>query len=958
MKKILFLIVLAWIAGKCTAQNSALEVKKYVLDNGFTVYLNEDRSAKDVYGAVVVNAGSKNDPADATGIAHYLEHLLFKGTTEMGTTNYEKEKPFLDSINMYYDLLGKTKDLDERKKIQQLINNHSVQASQYALPTEFDKLIKSIGGTGLNAFTSEDMTVYHNSFPGEQIEKWLELYSHRFQKPVFRSFQSELEVVYEEKNRSMDSYFNSLFEEMNKNQFRYHPYGTQTTLGTIEHLKNPSLNKMYNFFNTYYVANNMALVLCGNFDAEKTLSIIREKFSKLKKGNVPVFPQYPKTVFKGKESATVKYTPIKMELLSFKSIPSKHADKAALEVCASLLANESETGKLNKLQRENKIIYADCFNVTYNDDGSIMFLVIPKLIGQSLEDAEKLVLAEVAKIRNGDISDTDLQIIKTELYRQRQQALENCEDRALNIVQTFSEGSTWEDYLKYNQEIERVSKADIIRVAKKYLSDNYFALYSKKGKLKNKKIEKPGFKAVATDQKDESDYAKKIKNITITPTTPKFLDFEKDAQQATLNESNTLYVTSNPINNLFSLTVVFKVGKNTIKNLDVLEFVFNRFTIKNMTIDSVKKEFALLGVTYYAEATDQTFSIRFDGLESNLQQALPLINKLIYESTIDQKSATTACNEIVVNRKAMEKEVDVSGSVLFEYVRLGNNSSYMNRFSSKQLKNIKADFLQNQNNQVISYNATWHYVGTQPIDEIKKQLINNVRFSNNKKEIPYSIANNIATSTNTVYLVNDKKAVQSQIYFLVNSSNYIFSPQLYAKMQAFDNYMSGDFSGLILQEIREYRSLAYSAWGGDMEPKVQNNPSYFKSFAGSQADKTNETIEVMCNLIKSMPQKPERIEMISSLLKNSASAEYPSFRNISTTIEDYKARGYMSNPLKETYNQYESLKFSDINSFYEEYLKSKPITIAIYGDKSKMDLDKISKYGKVIELKHKDIITR
>jgi zinc protease len=290
------------------AQDSQFTIKKFTLDNGLTVILNPDPSAIAVYGAMAVKAGSKNDPKDATGMAHYLEHLLFKGTMDLGTTDYAKEKPFLDSIVYYYDLLGKTIDDKERKRIQKLINQQSVQSAKYANPTEFDKLIKSIGGTGLNAFTSNDMTVYHNAFPGEQMEKWLELYAHRFQNPVFRSFQSELEVVYEEKNRSMDSPFNRVFEEFQAALFKTHPYGTQSTIGTVEHLKNPSLTKMYKYFNDYYVANNMGLIISGNFDVTLAERVIKDKFSKLRSAPVPEFPNYPSSTFDKIEKIKVIYS--------------------------------------------------------------------------------------------------------------------------------------------------------------------------------------------------------------------------------------------------------------------------------------------------------------------------------------------------------------------------------------------------------------------------------------------------------------------------------------------------------------------------------------------------------------------------------------------------------------------------------------------------------------------------
>ena len=324
--------------------NAQLQVIQYKLDNGFTVILNPDKNANTIFGAVAVNTGSKNDPSDATGISHYLEHLLFKGTKELGTSDYEKEKIHLDSINFYYDLLGNTVDDEKREEIQLIINKHSLDASKYAMPNEFDKLLKTIGSTGINATTSNDLTIYFNEFPSHQIEKWLDIYTHRFQDPVFRSFQSELEVVYEEKNRAMDDMQRRLFTEFSKEFYKGHPYGDKGTLGTIEHLKNPSLTKMYQYFKEYYIANNMCLILTGNFDVETVKPLIQSKFGQLKAGNIPKNTIAEPYKIIGRIVKNKRLTPIKVGLMGFRTVPGGHEDELTLDVVNYLLQNESGTG--------------------------------------------------------------------------------------------------------------------------------------------------------------------------------------------------------------------------------------------------------------------------------------------------------------------------------------------------------------------------------------------------------------------------------------------------------------------------------------------------------------------------------------------------------------------------------------------------------------------------------------
>jgi zinc protease len=928
----------------------------FVLENGFTVYLNEDKTANEVYGAVVVKAGSKNDPADVTGIAHYLEHLMFKGTTDMGTTDYQKEKPYLDSITIYYDLLDKTKDEPGRKKIQQLINNQSVQASKYGLPTEFDKLLNSLGGSRSNAFTQEDMTFFISKFPADQVEKWLELFSHRFQNPVFRSFQSELEVIYEEKNRSLDDFQTSLSEEMFKHLFKYHPYGTQTVLGTTEHLKNPSLTKMYDFFSRYYIASNMALVLCGNYDTEKTLPVIREKFSQLRTGKVLQVPKSPETVFSKKEVLKVRWTPVKVTVLGYKTSPDLHPDKAALEVFTNLLFNGDGTGKIDKLQHASKFMSTGCYNISLNDDGAVIFFIVPKFPGQSFNAAEKLFFDEIGKIKNGDVSEKDLKIAKLALYRQRQQDLESLDSRTFSIVQTFGEGSTWQEFLKYDKHIEEITREDVISVAKKYFGDNYFAIHSKMGFPKKETINKPGFKPVTTDQKGESSYAKKFKHSLANTTPPKFLDFETDTKLIQLNESNQLYVTVNPVNDIFTLKVTYSVGKDSIKNLDLTSRLFTSFHTEEIPLDSLKEKVAVLGLKYSSECDAQRFSIMFTGLRQNLQKSLLLINKIINECEVDEDAVKSLQNEIISERKISEKEPGEGGKALYEYARLGRTSSFLARLSSQQLKKLTAGELLAAYKNAITVNAVWHYVGTESSDNIKQLLSANLTLANNKKEMPLTVKPNSTVPANVIYLLDDKKAVQSQIYFIVNSSEYISSSRLDATFSAFNQYMAGVKTGLMFQEIREYRSLAYGVQGGFVTPQINNYPAYFRAVMSCQADKTNETIETMYGLIHNMPQHPERMDEIISLLKNSETSKYPGFRSISSTIENLRERGYTSDPLKEEFSMYDVLTFNDIMDFYTTWIKNKPVIITIYGNKSKMDLSQLAKYGKIVKLKKKDII--
>src|ERR1051325_6605291 len=254
-----------------------MAVQIYELDNGLTVYLTENHQTPRFEAQIAVRAGSKNDPPESTGLAHYLEHMLFKGTTRMGTLDYQKENPHLDRILELYERHFHETDPDKRKAIYAEINQESQAAAPYEIPNEMDKLYKAMGEEGLNAHTSDEETVYQVNLPANRLESWAIIESERFQHPVFRLYQPELEIVYEEKNRTLDNKEAIIEFAVNKLLFKKHPYGQQTTIGEVEHLKNPSLKNMYEYYRKHYVPGNMAIVISGDIEPRKTIKLI-EKF--------------------------------------------------------------------------------------------------------------------------------------------------------------------------------------------------------------------------------------------------------------------------------------------------------------------------------------------------------------------------------------------------------------------------------------------------------------------------------------------------------------------------------------------------------------------------------------------------------------------------------------------------------------------------------------------------------
>ncbi len=954
MKKIAPFIALIVSLSSLLGQEP-LQVETYTLPNGFTVFLNEDHSQPEIYGGVAVRAGGKNDPRESTGIAHYLEHMLFKGTETLGTIDYAKEKVHLDSITYLYDQLGATTDEDLRKSIQMQINEQSRKAAEYSILNEFDNLLKSLGSTGVNAFTSNDITFYHNSFPPNELPRWLDLYAHRFEHPVFRAFQSELEVVYEEKNRAMDDYSYPIFENFSRHFYKNHPYGQQDVLGTVDHLKNPSLRRMYEFFNTYYVANNMSLVLVGDFDKAQIKPMIEAAFGQMRQGEVPAFPEYAEAPFAGREMLKMHAAPLKIGAMGYRSVPIGHPDQAAIEVASALLFNENETGMLNQLVLDNKLLFAGAFPGAEKDLGSNIFFFLPKLVGQSLGNAEKMVLGEIGRLREGEYTDTYLQSVKQSIVNEYESSIEDFYSRGVSLAQAFANEQSWTTVNTYPQQIAAVSRADVERVSRQYFGDNYLILFSGRGFPKKTKLEKPGFKPVKPTQGMKSVYARAFEDMPKLTVDPRPLDVKNDVTRLSLPGASELVMAENPVNSLFSLDIEYAVGQANYPGLEAATLLLNYSGAGDQDLKQIKSAFQELNCTFSARISHRYLTLSLDGPDKNLEQALALTGTLLRDLNADEATLKLVQDEIKSSRRFEGREPATTGAALCEYARYGDQSSYLRRMSKSQLMGATLAQLMDTLAIARTYPAKVYYTGNQTAQWVAQWLGTSIPWTDQPK--PAASPAKVVFkpfSENTVFVLDEPKAVQSQVYFIVSSDSVKQGD--YPSLNAFNTYFGSGFSGLVLQEIREYRSLAYSTGASFLTAQTPNNPSQLYAFVGCQSDKTPEALAVMDSLIRFMPLRTEREALVKSSLIQGALFSRPEFRAIPRTVITWENKGFIGDPNPEWVKAYEAMDFEAINEFYKTYIQGRIRVITIVGDGKRIGKDGLSEYGKVIEMKKEDVL--
>lgn len=932
------------------------EVNEYILDNGLTVWLNEDHNQPKVFGAVVVNAGSKDSPN--TGIAHYFEHIMFKGTENIGTVDYAAEKVFLDQIADKYDQLATTKSEPQRQEIQQAINDLSVLAADYVIPNEFDKLISKYGGTNLNAGTSYDYTVYHNTFSPQYIEQWAEINSERFLSPVFRMFQTELETVYEEKNRRDDMMFNQAMEKAFEIYFHPHPYA-YPVIGSAENLKNPSLSKMREFFEKYYVASNMGLLLSGDFDTKQIVPILSKAFSRIPRGERPV--QYAVTIppFHGREKHTVKI-PIplmKVMAMAFRGVPANHPDQAALNIAIAILNNSNGTGYLDQLMERRKLMGAMAGGEALNEAGLLGFIIIPRLMIQTYKGAEKLVWNEINRVKNGDFPEEMFESLKQEQLRRYITELEDIDSRSQIMIRLFTQGKTWKEYINELQHTDALTKDDVVRIANKYLTNNYMFVRKKTGKYMKEYLPKPNFAPIVPKHTNAtSKFAKKLEELPVQDVKTRFLDFKNDAQTISMTPKATLYVTRNPVNTIFTLKISYAKGILEEPKIKLLASYLSLLGTDKQSFNEYRTKLQRLGSLMHFDADANHFVINISGFDKYFEETIIILSEFLQYVKDDRKKLKTLIDDAKVSEKAFFKSSNDIADALFEYVQFGTKSQYLTKPSLKELKKLKGQDLLDIFFSVQKVKCNFHYCGKKEVSYIIEKIRQHIPLDNITEDSNIPVYREPIRYDKPLVFFYDMHDVSQNILYGYQVGTPLPLPDDRAAARLFSEYFGGGMSSLIFQEIREFRSYAYQTSGGIQLPPfcLSDKPATFVTYLSTQSDKTIDALTVLESLIRRMPAHPEKIGPIIQSIINQTNNEYPSFRDISTKIARYRQVGYESDPNKKLLEKIKNMTIDNVVEFHREHIKDKNIVYIIVGNSLKINLSKLATFGDLIRVKKSD----
>ena len=957
MKRIfLFALALMLTAGAMQAKHYAyksvegdpMQTRIYTLPNGLRVYLSVNKEKPRIQTFIAVRTGSKNDPAETTGLAHYLEHLMFKGTRQFGTDNAEAEQPLLDEIERRYEEYRMITDEAVRRQKYHEIDSVSQLAAQYFIPNEYDKLMAAIGAQGTNAFTSNDVTCYVEDIPSNEIENWARIQADRFQNMVIRGFHTELEAVYEEYNIGLGSDMNKLYEALLNKLFPTHPYGTQTTIGTQQHLKNPSITNIKNYFAKWYVPNNVAICMAGDFEPDEVMAVLEKHFGQWRPGSDVAQPQFPKLE---PLTAPVDSTVVGLEAesvcIGWRSDRAQSLQNDTLELIDAVLSN-GKAGLLDlDLNQEMKVMVAQSGVEALLDHGIFILLGMPKE-GQTLEEVRALLLGEIEKLKRGEFDEDLLAASLNNKKLHELMELEHNGTRVRKMMEAFINGVSWEQQVGQMERLAKISKADLVEFANRFFTDGYVTVYKRQGEdTTQKKIEKPAITPIPTNRDRMSAFVQEIQQSHVEPIHPQFLDFKRDLSFFDTKKGLPVIYKQNKENDLFHLNFRYRFGKEDDRRYDMAASYMDYLGTKKKTAAEVKQEFYKLACNYSVSVGTDEIQIGLSGLSENMPQALALLEDLLRNAQVDKEAYDEMVGLVLKERQDNKADQQVCFSALSQYAQYGPHNPLRDNMTEQELRETNPQVLLDLLKNISQYDHQVLYYGPMSEADLNKCV---TKLHATKKQLlavpegePY--CQQLTTTPEVFIAPYDAKNIYMRMNY--NEGRNANLDQ-YATISLFNEYFGGGMNGIVFQELREARGLAYSAAAYYLTPSKKGNPESFFTYIITQNDKMMDCVQQFREIIDRMPQSEAAFQIAKdALLKQMASRRTTKYGVISAYLAAQK-QGYDFDINEKIYRDLQGLTLKDIVDFEQSHIAGKTGRYIILGDEKELDMKSLEEIAPAV----------
>ena len=942
-----------WLLAACNkyqyeeVKGDLSQTRIYTLKNGLKVYLSVNKEQPRIQTFIAVRTGSKNDPAETTGLAHYLEHIMFKGTGKFGVTDSAKEAPLLDDIEQRYEQYRRLTDPEERRQAYRGIDSVSQVAAQYFIPNEYDKLMAAIGAEGSNAYTSNDVTCYTEDIPSNEVENWAKIQSDRFQNMVIRGFHTELEAVYEEYNIGLTQDVRKLYEALCRQLCPTHPYGTQTTIGTQEHLKNPSITNIKNYFKKWYVPNNVAICMAGDFNPDEVIATIDKYFGGWQPGDDVTQPQFPEQPVLTEPKDTSVIGPEAEQLwLGWRFDRGASLQADTLEVISHML-NNGTAGLIDlDINQQMKMLSAWGEAETLMDYSLFIMGGTPKE-GQTLDEVRQLLLEEVEKLKQGDFSDDLLPSVVNNMKLRHYEALEVNRLRADMFVDAFILGKSWEQEATRLDRIDGMTKQQIQDFASRYFTDGYAAVYKRQGVDPNeKKIEKPAITPIAANRDNVSQFVKDIQAAKVDPIEPHFVNLQRDLTFGNVSENLPYVYVQNTENGRFQLAFRYEFGKQADLRYGYAADYLDYLGTDSLTAEQVKQQFYKLACNYNINVGDRNITVTLNGLSENMAKALELLEHLLQHAKADQEAYDQYVSLVEKSRADNKLDQQICFDRLFAYGVFGPNNASRNLLTSAQLRQTSPQELLDLLKNLSGYEHTVLYYGPMNEKELTDAVTKNHQIpASLQPALAFKPYEELTTSQNEILIAPyDAKNIYMRMY---HNEQRQWNVDEAAVQSLFNEYFGGGMNTVVFQEMRETRGLAYNAWAIYRHPSYKDQKEDFFTHIITQNDKMMDCVSHFHTILDTIPQSDASFQIAKEgLTKQLASLRTTKFGLINAWIAA-RNLGIDYDLNEKIYAALPALTMKDIVNFANQQIAHKPYRYIILGDEKELDMAALQQYGPV-----------
>ena len=800
------------------------------------------------------------------------------------------------------------------------------------------------------------MTCYVENIPNNEIENWAKVQSDRFQNMVIRGFHTELEAVYEEKNISMASDDTKEFAALWKLLTPTHPYGTQTTIGEQEHLKNPSIINIQNYFHRYYVPNNVAICLAGDFDPDQTIAIIDKYFGSWKKSenlSRPEFSLQPDitavkdTAVVGKEAEDV--------MLAWKFKGANDRENDVLDVIADMLTNGKAGLMEVDLEQQMKIASTSAFVYGLHDYSAFIVAGNPNK-GQKLEEARALILGEMAKLRRGEFDNDLLPSVIANKKLNYYRGLDSNDNRASIMVDAFINDEKWEDVAGKLERQSKLTKQDIVDFANKYLrDDNFICVYKRMGEDTTlKKIEKPAITPIPANREYESAFVKEIKNVQVPEIQPVFLDFKKDLTVGKTSRKLPLIYKQNTEDDLFNLVFRYEFGDEDDMRYSYAAQYLDYIGTDKKSVSAIKQAFYKLACNYSIAQGSKTLQISLNGLNENLPAALQLMEEILHHAKADKTSWNQFIDLLEKSQQDAKANQKSNFSYLWDYSTYGAYNPTRNAIKTADLRKMDPQELVNLLGGLNNIEHTVAYYGPYSEKQLNSLLAKEHKTARKLAAVPEGKEYKMEEiKQNEIYIAPyEAKNIYLRSYQNTGKKSDVKDGALIA---LFNEYYGGGMNSVVFQELRETRGLAYNAGAYYYSPVRKDEKDYFMRHIISQNDKMMDCISVFDDITNNFPQNEASFNLAKQSLKKSLQSRRTTKAGVINAYFNAKLRGIDYDVNKLYYEELPSLTLQDITNFEKQNIVGKPYRMVILGDEKNLDMKSLEKIAPIKRLSQEEI---